>query len=561
MELQNVSSQAKNMPPSPSLSMFNPREKEFIIFRKIQGALRHIPDFSETCKAILDAVMEEMGAENCSLMLKDPVSDELCIHAARGIKDRETNFYSEHSNHWKRFKTGEGIAGWVLKEGHAVLLNDVNEEPHFVKVNGLDGKVSSLICVPILEKDQVVGVFNLSHSKRGAFSNGDKLILTYISNQVGAALTSTRFFLEINEMNRLTMGSENDPLREREILPLSNGSSTFIEVGEMNKENGLFIYASEKMHRIKEIIDQIANTDVTVMIQGESGVGKEVVSRSIHLNSLRKEKPFVKVNCAAIPQELLESELFGYERGAFTGAYRQKPGKFEQAHGGTIFLDEIAEITPALQAKLLQVLQDREFSRLGGKKDIRVDVRVIGATNKNIEEAVKNGQFREDLYYRMNVVNITIPPLRERKEEILIFVEYFLDKYRKKFNKKVKPLTEQTLKLFMNHPWHGNIRELENLIQRYVVLGSDEGIMEELSFLMQKDASNATHIVKNLRPSLKEVHKEAMTRVEAEAIQKALERTNWNRKKAASILKVSYKALLYKIREYGVYKQRKSLSF
>jgi len=195
------------------------------------------------------------------------------------------------------------------------------------------------------------------------------------------------------------------------------------------EENGTFIHCSEKMQEIQQIIDQIADTDVTIFIQGESGVGKEVVARSIHLNSSHCEKPFVKVNCAALPNELLESELFGYEKGAFTGAYCQKPGKFELADGGTIFLDEIVEIPLSMQAKLLQVLQDKEYPRLGGKGNVRVSVRVLAATNRNIEEAVKNGQFREDLYYRLNVVNITIPPLRERKEEIPMLVEHFVNKY------------------------------------------------------------------------------------------------------------------------------------
>ncbi len=245
--------------------------------------------------------------------------------------------------------------------------------------------------------------------------------------------------------------------------------------------NEMFIYTSEKMKRIKEIIDQVADVDVTALIQGESGVGKEVIARYIHQNSLRRDRSFVKVNCAALPEELLESELFGYDKGAFTGAYRQKPGKFELAEGGTIFLDEIAEIPLSLQAKLLQVLQDKEFSRLGGKADVRVDVRVLVATNKNMEEAVKIGQFREDLYYRLNVVNITIPPLRERKEEIPIFVEYFIDKYGKKYNKKMNSLSEGTMRTLLAHRWLGNVRELENIIQRYTVFGNEEAIMDSFS--------------------------------------------------------------------------------
>jgi two-component system response regulator AtoC len=403
-----------------------------------------------------------------------------------------------------------------------------------------------------------VGVFNLSHSKKGAFDEGDKLALAYISNQVGAALTSARFFVKLQEMNRIKQEFGDSSIPKEEVTKSSPQPSTFVEIGEiMERERGIFIYTSEKMHHIKEMIDQVANTDVTVLILGESGVGKEVVARSIHLNSLRRDKPFVKVNCAALPSELLESELFGYEKGAFTGAYRQKPGKFELANGGTIFLDEIVEISPALQAKLLQVLQDREFSRLGGKKDVRVDVRVLAATNKNIEEAVSSGRFREDLYYRLNVVNITIPPLRDRQEEIPIFVEYFLDKFGKKYRKTVKPLSDQFMKVFLQYQWLGNVRELENVIQRMIILGNEKVILDELASTINKESvqiQEGSHPPTKW-PSLKEVHREAIAKAETEVIRKALEMTNWNRKKAAGLLNISYKALLYKIKECGIGQQ------
>ncbi len=534
------------------------KSKAYTLFQKVQGAMRHVPDFGETCKAILDAVIDEMDAENCSLMLKDPVSGYLAVCAARGKNEKKSVYYSGPSDNRKRFKSGEGIAGWVLKEGQAVMLNDVHKEPRFISVDGLKNGVNSLICYPIREKDQVVGVFNLSHSKKGAFDEGDKLALSYISNQVGAALTSARFFLEIKQVNRL-MNESNEVSSKEKVAPLAPvSSSTFVEVGEVTRDEGIFIYASDQMHRIKEIIDQIANTDVTVLIQGESGVGKEVVARSVHLNSFRKEKPFVKVNCAALPQELLESELFGYEKGAFTGAYRQKPGKFELADGGTIFLDEISEMSLSLQSKLLQVLQDREFSRLGGKKDIRVDVRVLVATNKNIEEGVKEGRFREDLYYRLNVVNITLPPLRERREEIPIFVEYFLEKYSKKYGKTLIPLSDKLTKVFSEHHWLGNVRELENVIQRLVVLGNEKAIVEELgpptkkNIVVEKKKASTTQ---RSWPSLREINKEAVKKAESETILKALEMVNWNRKKAADVLNISYKALLYKIKETGLDKR------
>lgn len=539
---------------SDNISPAGGKNREFILFNKVQGAMRFVPDFAETCKVILDAVMDEVGAENCSIMLKDPASGELSIRAARGKDQKKSVYYSTPSSNGKRFRPGEGIAGWVFKEGRAVMVNDVYEESRFVKVDGLNNNVRSLICFPIREKEQVVGVFNLSHSKKGAFGEGERLALSYISSQVGAALTSARFFLKIQEMNRLLKDADESLLKP--CPPLSASSSAFIEVGEMMaQEHRIFIYVNEKMQRIKEIIDQVANTDVTILIQGESGVGKEVVARSIHLNSIRRDRPFVKVNCAALPTELLESELFGYEKGAFTGAYRQKPGKFELANGGTIFLDEIGEISLSLQAKLLQVLQDREFSRLGGKKDVRVDVRVLVATNRNIEKAVLDGRFREDLYYRLNVVNITIPPLRERKEEIPVFVEYFLNKFSEKFHKNVRPLSTSLMKAFQQHHWLGNIRELENLIQRHVVLGDEEEIMRELAAIKKEKISEEREDEDPRRkgqPSLKEVHREAVRKAEREVISRALEHTSWNRKKAADIVKVSYKSLLHKIREFNI---------
>ena len=238
---------------------------------------------------------------------------------------------------------------------------------------------------------------------------------------------------------------------------------------------------SPRMKAIKEMIDQVADTDATVLVWGESGVGKELVARAIHDCSPRRERTFVKVNCAALPLELLESELFGYERGAFTGAHKRKLGKFELADGGTIFLDEIGEMPLPLQAKLLHVLQDREFARLGSGRDIKVDVRVVASTNKDLERAVAQGGFREDLYYRLNVVNILVPPLRDRPEEIPILAEHFWQKYSRQYNRALVPLSRDMLERFQIHPWPGNVRELENLVKRIVVLESEEFVTQELT--------------------------------------------------------------------------------
>jgi two-component system response regulator AtoC len=351
---------------------------------------------------------------------------------------------------------------------------------------------------------------------------------------------------------------------------------------------------SERMAEVRDLIERVADTDVTVLIRGESGTGKELVARALSASSLRRDKPFVKVNCAALPTELLESELFGFERGAFTGAIQHKPGKFEFANRGTMFLDEIGDMSFPLQAKLLQVLQDGEFSRLGGKHDVRVDVRVIAATNRDLEAAVAAGHFREDLFFRLNVVSIMLPPLRERREEIPILCEYFLKKYSVQYNKPHPELSPETMRVFMEHDWPGNIRELENLIKRTVILGSEATIRKELAHSVARlqsaaaarhaagngHAPHAAHAgtngaVRNGAPvaaapalptpaelalaaaeagnySLKDISREAARQAERELILKMLQQTRWNRKETAEILGISYKALLYKIKENGL---------
>ena len=331
---------------------------------------------------------------------------------------------------------------------------------------------------------------------------------------------------------------------------------------------------SPKMEEVKMTIEQVADTNATVLIRGESGAGKEVVARMVYANSGRRDKPFVKVNCAAIPSELLESELFGYEPGAFTGANRQKLGKFEQANYGSIFLDEISEMHPALQAKLLHVLQDGEFARLGGKRDIAVDVRVLAATNKPLERAVEEGLFREDLFYRLNVVTIHIPPLRERREEIPIFLDFFLRKYSEYYGKQPAAFSDYAVSRMMEYAWPGNIRELENLVKRYTIVGNESQIIRELSTHKPIVSSLSASKVQEITPapspgpafvgsgnaelempSLLEIGKRAAMQAEREAIERVLAQTRWNRRQAAKILKISYKALLNKLKAMEEHKQ------
>ena len=328
---------------------------------------------------------------------------------------------------------------------------------------------------------------------------------------------------------------------------------------ELEGEGRGVVWRGEALRRVRETIEQIAGANVTVLIQGESGVGKEIVARAIHQASPRAARAFVKVNCAALPEELLESELFGYERGAFTGAASRKPGKFEVADAGTMFLDEIGEMSAALQAKLLQVLQDSTFARLGGNREMRVDVRVICATHQPLLERVAEGSFREDLFYRLNVVDIHVPPLRERREEIPLLVDTFLRRFAIRYAKPLRKPGAALMRALERYPFPGNVRELENLIKRVVVLESEESILEELlgGERVRRGPSRLAGVIDELAASagqvpLKEVGRRAAQEAEREAIDRALHRTQWNRKRAARLLGVSYKTLLQKIRECGL---------
>jgi two-component system response regulator AtoC len=316
------------------------------------------------------------------------------------------------------------------------------------------------------------------------------------------------------------------------------------------------VWQGAAMKRVRVLLDQVAPVNVTVLIQGESGVGKEVVARALHDSSPRNKHTFVKVNCAALPEDLLESELFGYERGAFTGAVSRKPGKFEVAHQGTIFLDEIGEMSPGLQAKLLQVLQDATFSRLGGNREIHVDVRVICATHRPLIRMVAAGAFREDLYHRLNVVDIQIPPLRERREEIPPLVETFLHRFALKYDKAPRQPSAMLMRALDRYPFPGNIRELENMIKRVIVLETEQPVLDELlaGQRVRRGPSRLAGLIDQLAESagnvpLKEVGRLAALEAEKETIESILHRTEWNRKKAALLLGVSYKTLLQKIRE------------
>jgi two-component system, NtrC family, response regulator AtoC len=351
---------------------------------------------------------------------------------------------------------------------------------------------------------------------------------------------------------------------------------------------------SEQMRGIATVIEQVSDSDVTVLIRGESGVGKELVARAIHQRSTRRTRPFVKVNCAALPAELLESELFGHERGAFTGAATTRIGKFEQADTGTLMLDEIGEMKPALQAKLLHVLQDAEFTKLGSNKRIDVDVRILAATNRDLEKMLVSGEFREDLYYRLKVIELTVPPLRERPDEVPTLTDFFVARYSRKYNRPLRPISDELRRLFLEYDWPGNIRELENMIKRVVILQDEQLVVREIQRNRQRHAAaqvavgvplavaaaatvgvpagvgampggflpspdldddgpdGAETVDEGSGGSLAAVAKAASLKAERAAIEHTLGQVHWNRRKAAQSLGVSYKTLLNKIKECGI---------
>ena len=307
---------------------------------------------------------------------------------------------------------------------------------------------------------------------------------------------------------------------------------------------------SAAMQTIRQKIEKVASSGVPILIQGDSGTGKGLVARFIHNSSVVAETPFVKVNCAAIPGALLESELFGFEKGAFTGAHSAKPGRVELADGGTLFLDGIDEIDMSLQAKLLQLLQDGQFSRIGGQEDKHVQLRVICAPNRRLEHQIAQGRFRQDLFYRINVVSIELPSLRARSEDIPDLAAYFLEAHKTRHKIVVKSLSQSALRLIERHPWPGNIRELENLIERYVILGSEEAISSELLSWEQTHAAPDMPVDGQIH--LKKVTRQAVHELERKIILSVLEANRWNRKRTASALQISYRALLYKIRRAGL---------
>ncbi len=495
--------------------------RELTIVNEVAKVLSRSHNFEEAIKDILKTLYSFWGVELSFVAIFKPHIKALQIFKAFGFSDEEI----------KRgiFRSGEGITGKVFKTGVPVVLTDLHSNPAFLNKTRVRDKLrgdETFIAVPVKVGGDIVGVLSIfkTFSSRESVERGIETLMI-LGTLIG-------MFYKLNErmeIERLEWEEEKKILRE--------------ELKKTYNIHGI-VGQSEAILNLIEVIKKVATTDTTVLITGESGTGKSMIAKAIHFLSDRKDKPFITINCAAIPETLLEAELFGYEKGAFTGAHSSKKGKFELADGGTIFLDEIGDMPLSLQAKLLRVLQDREIERLGSEKVIKVDVRVIAATNRDIYKLVQEGQFREDLYYRLNVVPIHVPPLRERKEDIPLLVEHFLQTYNSKYHKKVK-LSPDAIESLIEYNWPGNIRELENTIERLVVM--HEGTVRSVDL--------PPHILAYRRKLLGSEPVDLPKRIQAterEKIIEALERTGYVKSRAAKLLGYTLRQLDYRIKKYGI---------
>ncbi|MFA5502174.1 MAG: sigma 54-interacting transcriptional regulator [Sulfurovaceae bacterium] len=421
-------------------------------------------DAVKSAERSLAALKESLQLENCAIYRLE--SDEkLHIYIANG--------FNKYQQAMSEYRIGEGATGLAAKNKEPVVIANIHNDTLFLNKSGnRNAETISYIAVPMLVENRLWGVLstNLTKSTEIDFDETVK-ILSIIGSLLGHFLHA-----------QYILSQEKEHLQDLKQYYKMEWDSKVHNFGDIIGE-------SPRMQIIYKIINRIAQSDVTVLVRGETGTGKELVAAAIHKRSKRADEPFVKLNCAAIADSLIESELFGHEKGAFTDAKEMRKGRFELAHGGTLFLDEIGDISTSAQVKLLRVLQEREFERVGGSKTIKVNVRLIAATNRNLEEMVKNGEFREDLYYRLNVIPIDLPPLRERGEDIRLLVNFFVERSMKNHKKKII-ITEEAMNKLMSYPWPGNIRELENTVERIVLMGSDDGInAEEMELLLPALAS------------------------------------------------------------------------
>ncbi len=424
------------------------REIQFEVLVAVGDALSSSLNLEENLNSILKVLSSSLEMQRGTITLVNPTTNELHIEVAQGLSKKE----KERG----RYKIGEGITGKVVETGKPMVVPDIESSPLFLNKTqarkNLENRKFAFLCVPIKVGNKVVGALSVDHLFKGDISyENDIKLLTVIASMVGQAVK----IRELAEKDKQAIVSENIKLRQQ-----LKGKYKF----------GNIIYTSRTMEIILEGAMQVAQSQTSVLLLGESGTGKELVAAGLHYASNREDKPFIKVACAALPENLLESELFGYEKGAFTGAGDKKIGRFEMASGGTIFLDEIGDLTPATQVKLLRVLQEKELERLGGTQTIKIDVRVICATHRNLEQMVKEHKFREDLFYRINVFPIILPPLRERRDDVPLLAAHFTHFFNKENAKKIEGVNRAALDCLLAYDWPGNVRELENVIERAVIV-------------------------------------------------------------------------------------------
>ncbi len=488
----------------------------------VSAALASDQPLRDRLYRILAILAQRLGMTRGTVSVVSPYADEVRVEVSYGLTPEEARR--------GRYRIGEGVTGRVVATGEPIVVPNVGREPLFLNrtmSRDLTREDISFLCVPLRSGDEVLGAIGVDRVYREDMGfDEDVRLLTIIATMVAQAVKLHR--LAEDERQRLEAEKER------------------LQADLVRKYNITNIIGNSKaMHEVYANIARVAKSNATVLIRGESGTGKELVAHAIHYNSPRAKKPFVKVNCAAIPDNLIESELFGHEKGAFTGAVARKPGKFELAQGGTIFLDEIGDLSPQLQVKLLRVLQEKEFERVGGWETVKVNVRVIAATNRDLETLMAEGRFREDLYYRLNVFPIYLPPLRERRTDILLLAEHFLEKYARENGKDIRRITTPAIDMLMRYHWPGNVRELENCIERAVLLCEEPAIH---SYHLPPTLQTADES----RSAVDLPFAEAVRHFETDLIVDALKATRGNIRKAAERLQTTPRIVGYKIRKYGI---------
>jgi Nif-specific regulatory protein len=526
--------ESPDMPQEPHNSPVNPplerHVRELLALYEIGQALSSVHDLDHLLQLASERVVMLLDIEGASMILLDEERQELYFKVAY-----DSRVGHEQSLRDVRFPANQGIAGWVIHEGQSLIVPDVGQDPrHYRGVDDHTGtKTRSVVAVPLRTKDRIIGALEAINKINGVFTIEDVRLLEAFANQLALALENARLIQELRAAQE-RLSEENRYLREAMAQTMQFNTI----VGE-----------SPKMQEVYRLVELVLNTTATVLLTGESGTGKELIARVIHYQGPRAKGPFIAVNCAAIPETLLEAELFGYERGAFTGATQRKPGRFELAAGGTLFLDEIADMSPVLQAKLLRVVQEKEFERVGGTETLKTDARLVAATNRDLEQLVAEGTFRRDLYYRLNVYPIALPPLREKPEDLSPLVMHFLKRYSQEFHKEVMGITKEAMGLLERYTWPGNVRELENVIERAVILCQGTMVTaQELPSLREHLRTPALSGDAFRLPPGGIV----LAELEKEFIRQALEQTHQNKSHAAKLLGLSRTQLRTRMRHYGL---------